>query len=61
MRNHKDEAVEVRAFAHRLDRKSTLVEASLPHHRKDSETFYFDFTLPANAERVVRYTIETQE
>lgn len=61
VRNHKAEAIEVRVFAHRLGRDSTLVEASAPHHRKDFETVYFDFTLPANAERVVRYTLETQE
>jgi hypothetical protein len=61
VRNHKAEPVEVRAFARRLGRGDTLPPATMPHHRKDTATAYFDFRLGPNAEQVIRYTIETQE
>jgi hypothetical protein len=61
VRNHKAEPIAVRAFARRLGQNDTLVEASAEHHRKDTATVYFDFTLPANAERVIQYTVDTRE
>ncbi|MCI0459076.1 MAG: hypothetical protein L0Z62_19135 [Gemmataceae bacterium] len=61
VRNHKAEAIQVHAFALRLGGDDTFLQASAPHQRKDSATVHFDFALDANAERVIRYTIETRE
>ncbi|HYT90080.1 MAG TPA: hypothetical protein VEL76_15340, partial [Gemmataceae bacterium] len=61
VRNHKAEPIQVRAFAQRLNPHDRLIEASLALHHKDTQTIYFDFNLAANAERTIRYTIETQE
>jgi hypothetical protein len=61
VRNHKAEPIQVRTFALRLGGDDTFLQASAPHQRKDSATVHFDFALDANAERVIRYTIETRE
>ncbi len=57
IRNHKPSPVPVKCFGERLGTTGELREASLPHKVEDSQTFYFEFTLPANAEQVIRYTI----
>jgi hypothetical protein len=57
IRNHKPAPVAVRCYAVRLGQGGVLRQASLPHVVEDSQTIYFDFTLPANAEQVIRYTI----
>jgi hypothetical protein len=58
LRNHKSTAVAVRAYAERFGKTGTLRQASLPHQQEDYETIYFDFTLPANAEQTIRYTVD---
>jgi hypothetical protein len=57
VRNHKAAAVAVRAYAVRLGTTGLLRQATLPHRMDDAQTVYFDFTLPANAEQVIRYTV----
>jgi hypothetical protein len=60
VRNHKAEPIQVRAVAH-VGRGDTVVQESLKSHRQDVTTLYFDFSLGANARRVIHYTLETQE
>ena len=57
IRNHKPTPVAVKCFGERLGTTGELREASLPHKFEDFQTIYFEFTLPANAEQVVRYTV----
>jgi hypothetical protein len=57
IRNHKNTAVAVRAYAVRLGREGTLHQANLPHVAEDFQTVYFDITLAANAEQVIRYVV----
>jgi hypothetical protein len=57
VRNHKPMAIAVRAYAVRLGKTGTLRQASLPYQQEDFQTIYFDFTLPANAEQTIRYTV----
>ncbi len=57
IRNHKPGPVPVKCFGERLWPRGELREASLPHKLENSQTIYFEFTLPANAEQVIRYTI----
>jgi hypothetical protein len=56
VRNHKPEAVQVRAVA-RLAPGQQLLQASLPSVMHDATTAYFDFTLRPNAEQVITYTV----
>ena len=49
--------IAVRAYGVRLARGGVLRQASLPHVVEDSRTIYFDFTLPANAEQLIRYMV----
>jgi hypothetical protein len=55
IRNHKATPIAVRSFADLLD--GELQQASMPHVVENSRLIYFDFTLPANAEQVMRYTV----
>jgi hypothetical protein len=57
IRNHKPTPIAVRCYSVRFARGGVLRQASLPHVVEDSQTIYFDFTLPANAEQVIRYTV----
>jgi len=57
IRNHKATPVAVRSYAEPLGRGGVLRQASLPYVVEDSQTIYFEFTLPANAEQVIRYTV----
>jgi hypothetical protein len=57
IRNHKPVPIAVRAYAVPLGQDGTLRQATLPHTVEDFQTLYFDFTLPANAEQVIRYTV----
>jgi hypothetical protein len=56
IRNHKPIPVAVRAYGVDLA-GGVLRQASLPHVVEDSRTIYFDFTVPANAEQLIRYTV----
>jgi hypothetical protein len=57
IRNHKPVPVDVRCYGERLPAGAILRQASLRHVVENSSTIYFDFTLPANAEQVIRYTV----
>ncbi len=56
VRNHKGDAIQVRAVA-RVPLDRALDKASLPFTAHDFQTIYFDFTLPPNAEQVISYTL----
>lgn len=56
VRNHKTEAIRVRAVAH-LAPGQQLLQASPPAVAHDATTLYFDFTLRPNAEQVITYTV----
>jgi hypothetical protein len=55
IRNHKPTPIAVRSYADLLD--GELQQASMPHVVENSRLIYFDFTLPANEEQVIRYTV----
>jgi len=57
IRNHKPTAVAVKCYGERLGHDATLREASMPHVVEDTRTYYFEFTLAANEERVIRYSV----
>jgi hypothetical protein len=56
LRNHRSSAVAVRAFAVPMA-DGVLRTASMPHQVDERQRVFFDFTLPANAERTIRYTV----
>jgi hypothetical protein len=57
IRNHKSTTVIVRIYGVRLGREGILRQATRPHTVEHFQTYYFDFTLPANAEETLRYTV----
>jgi hypothetical protein len=61
IRNRKAIAVAAKCFGVRLGNNAILREASMPHQMQDAQTFFFEFTLPANEERTIRYTVVYKE
>ena len=57
IRNHKTTAVAVKCYGVQLGPNGILREASMPHQVQDAMTFFFEFTLPPNEERTIRYTV----
>ncbi|HKI33187.1 MAG TPA: hypothetical protein VKA46_15150 [Gemmataceae bacterium] len=57
LRNHKTTDVQVRAVG-RIQLGQKVAESSLPFVMHDATTAHFDFPLRANAQQVIRYTIE---
>ncbi len=58
LRNHKKEAVEVRAVEH-LYRWTNwkLTEQSAPSRKTDAQTIEFPVTIAPNGEQVITYTV----
>jgi len=58
LRNHKKEAVDVRAVEH-LYRWTNwkITDESSEHQKKDAQTIEFPVTIAPNGERVITYTV----
>ena len=59
VRNHKDADIDVRVVGHLLAYANWQITAKTDEYTKhDFQTFYFDFRLKANSEKLIRYTVD---
>lgn len=58
LRNHKEEAVEIKVIEHLYRWQNSRIKAhSLPYERKDSHTLEFNLKVPPQGEKSLKYTV----